>query len=195
MPFTVVYTGILAPVTPVETLLRAAAILKEQGLDAVQFEIIGDGPRRPYLESLAASLELARVRFRDSVPRTEIPAILEKASVGYYTLRDGPSFYTYGVAGKKIPEYLAAGLPVVFAASTSMDPIEEAKCGITVSPHDAGAVAEAIRTLYEMSPEERNAMGLNGCRYAEEDYSWDVLAERLGDRLQEVLVRWKKERR
>ena len=184
--FMVVYVGILASVTPLDTLLRAAATL-EQEIDDLRIEIVGDGPRKAHLESLAESLGLTCVRFRPSVPRTEIPAILAEAAVGYYALRETASFRVYGVGGKKLSEYFAAGLPVVFAASTMIDPVKKANCGISVPPYDVTAVAEALRTLYALSEAERLEMGRRGRRVARDEYSWDVLAARLGDVLLEVV--------
>ena len=46
----------------------------------------------------------------------------------------------------------------------------EAGGGIAVSPGDAQALADAVRTLYR-DRERRRAVGLQGRRYVEEHYS------------------------
>ena len=74
---------------------------------------------------------------------------------------------------------MAAGKPTIVSIKASNNPIREARCGLTVSPRDPHALADAVIRLYQMSPEERQAMGRRGREYAEEHHAIPVLVEKL----------------
>ena len=54
---------------------------------------------------------------------------------------------------------MASGRPVIFACRSPYDPIAESKSGITIEPEDPAAMADAMRELRDLSPQERAAMG------------------------------------
>ena len=58
------------------------------------------------------------------------------------------------------------------------NPVAEAGAGLSIPAEDAPAMAEAIKTLLALSPEERWEMGLRGRRYVETHHDVTRLAER-----------------
>jgi glycosyltransferase involved in cell wall biosynthesis len=84
----------------------------------------------------------------------------------------------------KVFDYMAAGRPVVLAIDGVIrDVVENAGAGIPVTPGDAVALAQAIRTLAS-DRVTAHAMGMAGRRCVEEEYDRPVLAEKLGQLLE-----------
>ena len=84
-------------------------------------------------------------------------------------------------------EAAAAGVPQVAGSSGgAAEAVVHGSTGLVVSdPHDVNAAARALNELLD-DPERRAQMGQAGRERAVAGYSYDVLAERLG----EALRRW-----
>ena len=181
--FVVMYAGVHGHAQSLETIVEAAGIVQRRGISAVKFVLVGDGPEKPRLRELSKRNGIENVEFRDSVPRNQIPEVLGAARAVIFSLRDTPTFREYGVGSKKLFDYLATGVPVIFAVRAANDPVSEAGCGVTVAPDDAASLAEAVVQLYGLTEEERRAMGERARKYAEAHHDWSILAERF-----EVLI-------
>jgi len=177
--FTVVYAGVHGRAQGLETILQAAKIIQEQNYKAIKFVLVGDGPEKPKLRALAERLRLDNVEFKDSIPKSEMPKVLGEAAAVIFPLRDAPTFRKYGVGSKKLFDYLAAGVPLIFAVRSANNPVEEVQCGITVEPGDSHAMAQAVIELYRLPAGERRSMGERGRIYAQINHDWSVLADRL----------------
>jgi len=79
----------------------------------------------------------------------------------------------------KLYDYLAAKRPLILAGNPVNNPVEDARCGLTVPPSDPQALADAIIKLSQMPKEERQAMGNRGRDYVEKYHSIPVLADKL----------------
>lgn len=67
----------------------------------------------------------------------------------------------------KLAEYMAAGRPVISSgAGDQVEIIQDAKCGIVVTPITAEALAKAIEKVASMSAGEREEWGRNALAYA-----------------------------
>lgn len=123
-----------------ETLLRAFAIVYPEHPD-LRLVLLGDGPSREDLQSLAAELGIAeRVTFIGSIPFGEVPNYLKAA--------DAFSFASVTeTQGLVTIEAMAAGLPVVAVdGSGTRDIVEHGKQGLLVE-NDADALARGIHEL------------------------------------------------
>ncbi len=182
--FIVGYTGTLGLANSIDTLIKAAGHLREY--TDIAFVIVGNGKERLALQEMAAEQELTSVHFVDPIPKREIPAMLGKFDACYIGWLDD-DLYQFGIGANKIPEYLYSGKPVIHAYSGVSDPIGEAGAGILVPAEDDEKLAEAVLTLYRMSPEARDVMGANGRRTALEQYEYGALAEKFSHVLFEDL--------
>lgn len=74
---------------------------------------------------------------------------------------------------------MAACRPILFSCKASNNPVEEAKCGITVKPSDPKKMADAIYEIFNMSDTKRLECGFAARRYVENNHNFTLLAERL----------------
>jgi len=180
--FVVMYSGLLGIKHGLETVLDAAARLRDE--EDVVFFIRGEGPRRQALEQRVEELGLTNVIFGGERAIEDLPHLLARADVCVTNLLPDP--YLEKIVSVKVFEYLACEKPVVGALrGEGARVLEESGGGITVAPGDAEAIAAAILELRD-SPERRKALGKAGRRYVEEHCSRAVIARRLEELLGEL---------
>ncbi|MEM0488466.1 MAG: glycosyltransferase family 4 protein [Candidatus Bathyarchaeia archaeon] len=176
--FKVMYLGAHGQANALDVLIHAAKVVQDRGFAEIRFILVGEGPEKPRLMALAQELRLANVEFREPVPKNEVPTLLHTADATIFILHD-ITLYKYGISLNKLFDYLAAGKPVVIAGKPANNPVEEARCGLTVPPREPQALAEAVIKLYQMPREEREAMGRRGREYVEKHHNITRLAEHL----------------
>jgi glycosyltransferase involved in cell wall biosynthesis len=159
--FVVVYAGALGMANDLESLLEAAARVRD--LADVRVLIVGDGKERARLESLRDRLELDNVIFSGALPKNQMPAVLAMADACAATLRDIPMFRT--TFPNKVFDYMAAGRPVVLGIDGVIrEVVEAANGGVAARPGDPDSLADAIRRLHHDRPAARR-MGEAGRDY------------------------------
>ncbi|WP_376790591.1 glycosyltransferase family 4 protein [Thermoflexus sp.] len=183
----VMYLGAHGQANALDVLLQAAKIVQDRGHREIHFILVGDGAEKPRLIQLAEKLHLRNVEFRDPVKKTEVPQTLQEADAFIFNL-ERVEVFKYGISPNKLFDYMASGRPVLFSVDAPNNPVEEARCGLTVPPRDPQALAEAVIALYEMPPEEREAMGRRGRSYVEKHHDIRGLADRLERTLNGVLL-------
>lgn len=144
--FVVMHSGNVGHAQDLETLVRAAALLRD--LERLEVVIIGFGARHAAVRELVAATGATNVRFLPYQPRELLPESLSAADLHYLGLARGLAGY---VVPSRIHGILAAGRPVVVAAdpeSESAQLVRAAGCGLSVAPGDPDAVADAIRRAY-----------------------------------------------
>jgi len=182
--FTVMYAGAHGLANALDSVLDAAAVLRQEDLDRrILIRFIGDGPEKSRLQEVATQRELNNVRFDDPMPRNRIYDLLREADAFVMPLKYSPVF-RWGVSPNKLFDYLATARPVIFSVNSPNNPVEEAQAGITVPPENPLTLAQAIKELFYMSQEERWEMGLRGREYVEKHHSFS----RLADKLEKVLA-------
>jgi len=159
------------------TLLDAAASLRDR---RIAFVLVGQGPEQTQLVDAAARRGLTNVTFLPPVPRAAIPQLLSQFDVGYLGWQRQP-LYRFGISPNKLVDYMMAGLPVIHSVQAANDPVADASCGFSVPPEDPEALAEAVRRMSELRPEERVAIGKRGRDYVLKNQTYEVLAMRFID--------------
>jgi glycosyltransferase involved in cell wall biosynthesis len=142
--------GHLSPVKGHADFLRAAALVAAEA-PAARFYVVGDGPLRPSLEALAASLGVAeKVVFTGA--SADVARVL--AALDVVVL---PS-HSEGMSNALL-EAMAMARPVVATAvGGNTDVVRDRVTGRLVPPHDPPALAAALRDLLA-SPAARTALG------------------------------------
>jgi glycosyltransferase involved in cell wall biosynthesis len=132
--------GRLAPEKNWDTLLRAFAKVTSQH-PSLRLVLIGDGPAKATLQSLASELGIAEhVTFTGALPFEDVPCHLKAADVfAFASVTETQGLVTI--------EAMAAGLPIVAVdGSGTRDIVEHGKQGFLVE-NDADALAKGIKKL------------------------------------------------
>lgn len=168
--------GNIGEIQSVETVLQAAAILKEK---PVHFNIVGGGTDLERLQQLAKTLSLDNVTFHGRRPLEEMPGFYEQADAMLVTLKADPVL-SLTLPGK-VQSYMAAGKPIIGAIDgETARVIKEAGCGFCGKAEDAAALASNITAL--LSADGR-ALGENARRYYEKYFD----RQRFMDELEQFL--------
>ncbi len=129
----------LSPEKDIQTLLLAVSLVVRQ-LSAFKLRVVGDGPCRESLETLAAELRLrANVQFVGET--RDVSGHLRQASMFVLpSLTEGLSL--------TLLEAMATGLPVVATrVGGNAEVVVEGETGLLVDPADPGLMASAILKL------------------------------------------------
>ncbi|GGL03744.1 glycosyl transferase [Sphaerisporangium melleum] len=160
--------GRLVPRKGVETVIEALAHVPGAHLVVAGGEPGNEESAR--LRALAAAAGLAsRVHLIGSVPRTDVPALMQSAQVVVTV----PWYEPFGM----VPvEAMACGVPVVASAvGGHLDTVSG--CGMLVPPRRPRLLAEALRELLAR-PELRGSLAASGVRRARSRYGWPQVAGR-----------------
>jgi len=171
------YAGSMGLPNALDTLLDAAALLRE---GALQIVMVGDGHERARLAQRIADEHLRSVTLLPPIPKAQIPAFLGALDIAYIGWQRVP-IYRFGIAPNKLMDYMMAAVPVLHSVEAGNDPVAEAGCGLTVPPESPQAVAEGLRHLAALPAAERRAMGARGRAFVEARHTYPVLARRFLD--------------
>lgn len=169
----VLYSGSHGLVNALDNVIEAAKFLSDE--PRIHFLLVGQGPEKERLQRRAREASLTNVTFLPPVGRSQMPALTGAADLGYIGLQK-KALFKYGVSPNKLFEYMAAGLPVLFAVDTDYDEVSQARCGFSVAAEDPPALAAALRQTAGMNPEELHRMGRNARQYVQDAHTYDVLA-------------------
>ncbi len=178
-PLTAMYAGAHGDANGLDAVLDAAALLLETPCaQSLRICLAGSGPAKARLAKRVEDEGLTNVSFEDAVPKSQMRDLYAKADMFIFVLRPLRLFEVYGVSPNKLYEYMAAARPIVFACSSGNNPVAEAQCGVSADPRSPQEITDALRTISEMSAEERAAMGARAREYAERNHSFDALARK-----------------
>src|SRR4030042_1169862 len=173
--FIAIYAGIHGLAQGLDTILETARLI--QSNPDIQILLIGDGPKKAELVSLAASYNLPNLALLPEKPREQIPDYLSAADVALIPLKKADIFK--GALPSKIFDAWACERPVLLSIDGEARlVVESVQGGLFISPEDANKMAEALIYL-KNAPFERQQMGENGLKYTRENHSRAALAEKL----------------
>ena len=167
--FCLMYTGAHGEANALDGLINAARLLEREYPNRFQILLVGDGPEKQKLQSLAH--DVACVEFRAPVPKRDIPDLLAAADGLILTLRDIPLF-KYSVSPNKLYDYYAAMRPVIVSVGGAVnDEVETLSLGFTAEPESPRQLADAIIKLSLLPSNEREAMGARALQLVQRVYS------------------------
>ncbi|HSJ97733.1 MAG TPA: glycosyltransferase family 4 protein [Myxococcota bacterium] len=176
-----VYAGAHGPANGLDAVLDAAKELRDDG--GIDFLLVGDGPSRQALRARAQHEGLSNVHFEEPVAKSAMPDLLARCDVGLMVLKDVPLF-AFGVSPNKIFDYWSAGLPVVCnVAGEVAEWVRESGGGVQAADGSGAALAEAVRQLRALPPDERRRLGERGREWVRREHDRPVLARRLDELL------------
>lgn len=172
--FLVGYAGAHGIANGLGSLLETARLSRN---DRIQFVLVGHGPEKSNLVTMKDRFGLKNVTFLDPVPKTSVPALLEKFDTLYFTLQRQPLF-RFGISPNKLMDYMMAAKPIIQAVSAGNDPVADAGCGISIAPEEPEILLGAIQQLMQLDRNTVTDMGERGRAYALAHHDYRVLAER-----------------
>jgi phosphatidylinositol alpha-1,6-mannosyltransferase len=169
----------LVPRKGFDTAIRAAALLRSSRPHLV-LAISGGGRDEPRLRQLAEQVK-APVRFMGRVSNDALPRLYGCADLYTMLCRNRWGGLEQEGFGIVFLEAAACGVPQVAGESGgAAEAVDDGVTGLVVrSPDDPRQVAAAFEELLD-APDRRAAMGVAGRLRAIAEFSYDVLAHRLG---------------
>lgn len=178
------YAGTLGYAQGLDSVLKAAALLKEREPDA-HFLFVGDGQEREKLLKLKENLKLENVTFYGSVPVSEMPRMFSIADYSIVSLRNIELFK--GARPSKIFPAISTGTPVLYCGDgESAAILEEYQCGKIAPPENPEGIASAVSELMNVSKSDYEQMCQNGRKLAIEQYSWKSIVDDLLANIQDA---------
>ncbi|MDP3669397.1 MAG: glycosyltransferase family 4 protein [Telluria sp.] len=172
--FVLGYAGTHGIANALDTLLDAALLMRTE---KVAFVLVGGGPEKARLVQRARMLGLENLHFFEPVAKAQVPALLACFDASYIGWQR-QKLYRFGIAPNKLMDYMMAAQPVLHSVDAGNDPVAEARCGLTVAPEDAAAVAHGVRALRALDAGTRAAMGQRGKTFVLANLTYRVLGQR-----------------
>ncbi len=177
--FDFMFAGNIGSAQSVETIIKAAEILKNE---PVMFHIVGGGSDLNRIKEMGNRLD--NVVFYGRKPLDEMPEFYAKADAMLITLEADP-FLSMTLPGK-VQSYMAAGKPIIGAADgATKDIIETAQCGFCGKAEDEIELAENIRKFIEF--DDKVLLGENSRRYYMYNFQKNIFMDKLESELQKVI--------
>jgi phosphatidylinositol alpha-1,6-mannosyltransferase len=175
----VVCVSRLMPRKGQDVLVRALPEIRRRVDDAALL-LVGGGPARPRIESLAQEYGVAgSVHITGSVPFEQLPSYYRAGDVFSMPCRERLRGLDVEGLGMVFLEAAACGLPVVAGRSGgSTDAVVDGENGVLVDGDDVTNVAAAISDLLLDKPKAR-AMGVRGRAWTTEAWAWQATVDRL----------------
>lgn len=163
----------LVPKNAVDDSIRALALLPE----TVSLRIIGDGPLREELESLARELGVeTRVEFPGELPHEKTPEALHAADIFVRPSR------SEGM-GTAFIEAMAAELPVIGTAVGGItDFLKDGETGLVCEVNNPESIARHVRRLIK-EPELGKRLSGTAFAMVEKKYDWDTIARDMNQKI------------
>ncbi|ENY74785.1 glycosyltransferase [Pseudomonas putida TRO1] len=177
--FRVLFAGNMGKAQALDTVIEAAAILKQRASN-VSLVFLGGGVEVSRLQAVARERMLDNVIFLPGVPMAEVGTYLASADALLVHLKKDPLFTI--TIPSKTQAYMAAGRPVIMAVEgDAAQLVREADCGVTAEPQNPGSLADACIALSMLTEEQRTQMGQRGAEFYRQKLSLKVGVQRFAE--------------
>lgn len=181
--FAIAFAGNIGQAQAMETIVEAAALLRER--DDITVFIIGSGSRLDWLKREIEGRQLRNLQAVGRFVEQDMPSLLGAASALLVTLGDDP--VGASTIPSKLQTYLSMGRPVIASMNgEGARIVADAKAGLACRAKDPEALAKAIAELAEESPAVLEAYSSNARHYFVEHFKADRLTDELISYLKET---------
>lgn len=180
--FTVMYAGNFGEMQQLDTVLDAAAELRDE--PGLQIALVGGGVMADHVRDRVERERLHHVRVVGPQPFSRMSAILAVGDVQLVQLKDVPLYRS--TLPSKLQANLAAGRPVIGGLTGDAADVVTASGGLVYRPGDGRALAAAIREVRSRGPERLAEMGRQARAHYESTYSERTVGDRLECLLRET---------
>lgn len=175
--FNVLFAGNIGEAQDFESIIEAAKIIKQE--DDIHFIIVGDGRKKDWVEDQINKFRLQdRIKLMGRYDMKYMPSFFDKADCLFLSLKDDEILNLTVPA--KLQAYMIHGKPVVGMLNGDVNTlIKSVDCGISVPASSPRLLVEALRTLKELSPDDREKMGKRGKSYCQEHFNKEKILDNL----------------
>ena len=139
------------------------------------FAVIGEGHEKENIMSLAEELKIPNIKFFPAIDKHLIPKALELASAAAAVHEELP-IYQYGLSMNKLNDYLASGIPTVFACD--VDNIVRDAGHFSIPMKDEKLLAETIRKIRALDADEIKKLSRSAKTIIHNDYDYPEIGKK-----------------
>ncbi|MEH2227787.1 glycosyltransferase family 4 protein [Nostoc sp.] len=168
--FVVLYSGNIALTQGLESVVKAASVLRH--IPDIVFVIVGEAKGLQRLQQECLDCGADNVMLLPFQPRKDLPQMLAAADIGLVVQKKNVVSFNMP---SKIQVLLASGGALVASVpdnGTAARAIRQSGGGVIVPPEDPQALAMAILDLYQ-NPEKVKTLGYKSRQYAVEQYAFE----------------------
>jgi glycosyltransferase involved in cell wall biosynthesis len=176
-PFVLVYHGTIAARYGLDVMLRAVALLRQQGVVwPLRLVIYGKGDDLARLRGISTEMGLDEIVYFHGkhVPTEQLPALLAQADLAVVPNLANP--FTEYVLPTKLMEYAALGIPSVMARTLVVSQYFDDEMVAYFEPGNAEQLAAQITTLAR-DPAQRRAMARIAHQRFTQRYGWPMMRQ------------------
>lgn len=190
--FNVLFAGNVGEAQDMPAVLDAAIQLKDQ--TDIRWLIVGDGRKSEWLrDEIEARGLQSNVLMLGRFPVERMPSFYLHADALLVSLKKDPVF-SMTIPGK-VQSYLMSGLPLLgMLDGEGANVISQANAGITCPAGDSSGLARAVLKMASQDESQLRELGLNGRRFAQQEFGRDMLISRLEKFLDEAVNSYRNKR-
>lgn len=171
----VIFAGNIGKAQSLSTVIQAAKIIQEKGLD-IFFHIVGDGSELEKCREEAKNID--NIKFYGQKKASEMQYFYDMADVMLVTLSDD-TFSSMTLPGK-VQSCMKTGNPIIASANGETTMImKEANCGYSVEAENSEKLANAIVDFYNLPTEKKEQMSRNAINYYNNNFEKEIIISKL----------------
>lgn len=168
--FDLLFAGNIGPAQSVETIIKAANILRKE--KSIIFHIVGEGLSKQKCEEMANKYNLKSVAFYGYHSVSEMRKYYELADAFLITMVDNE--VVNSTLPAKVQSYMLAGKPIIGAISGEVkNVIEDANCGLCCDSLDYKKFASLIKEAYYSTKKQKDKWSRNAYNYYKDNFEKD----------------------
>jgi glycosyltransferase involved in cell wall biosynthesis len=178
----VTFLGMFGASYDLETVVKAARVLQNEGNSKIQIVLGGDGDRSSQLRRMAQGLQ--NVIFTGWLDQISLLALMRLSSVGLAAYaKDAPQSLP-----NKLFEYMAAGLPILSSLRGEQEKLlRDKEIGIQYQAGDVASLIKGIR-WFSANKDSRTAMGIRAKELFKKTFSTEAVYSQLIKYLEKFVV-------
>lgn len=176
--FNLIFAGNLGEAQGIDTLIKSAKIIKENGIE-INWIFLGDGRQKEnYIEEVNRQGLKSNFYFLGAFPAEEMPYFFSCADALIVSLKKEKIFSL--TIPSKIQSYLACSKPILGSLDgEGAEIIKESKAGFVSPSENSELFARNVIQFYNLSNEDKKEMKLNALKYFNEQFEREMLIDRL----------------
>jgi len=174
--FNLVYAGNIGTVQSIETIVKAADLLKNN--PKIQFHIFGNGKNFLNIKTLIVNSNIDNIIIYGQIDNIFIKDILKKSDALIFCLKK--DHLLNKTIPAKLQTYMSIGKPIIAAIDgESSNIINDSNCGLTCKSENYKLLAKNIIKLSDLNIDELNNYGNNAIKFYAKNFNNETIISKL----------------